>query len=36
MKLDLESLIYSKKKIRILIDAKFELVGNEVRILFAN
>ena len=34
MKLDLESLICSKKKIRILIDGKFEFVRNEIRILF--
>ena len=32
MNLDLESLIYSKIKFRILIDKKFEMVGNEIRI----
>ena len=30
MKLDLESLIYSKIKFQILNDKKFELVGNEI------
>ena len=32
MNLDLESLIYSKIKFRILVDKKFEMVGNEIRI----